>query len=129
MNGFLCTVVILCAVCALLECLLPKKAGDLGALCSLFVAVCVLGAFALSDGISFPRPSPVKYDDMSRYAFCEACKESVFRMCGEYGVAASRVDVASSDGKTVEKLTVEAAANAELAARLQKIFGCEVVFE
>ena len=120
MNEFFFTVIVLCVVCALLECLLPKKAGDLGALCSLFVVVCVLGAFTLSDGIEFPPSAPVAYDDMSDYAFRKACEERV---------TASSVQIVSQNGKSVEKLTLGTEKNDGLAARLREIFGCEVTFE
>lgn len=129
MNEFFFTVIVLCVVCAFLECLLPKKAGDLGALCSLFVVVCVLGAFTLSDGIEFPPSAPVAYDDMSDYAFRKACEEHVSEICEEYGVTASSVQIVSQNGKSVEKLTLGTEKNDGLAARLREIFGCEVTFE
>lgn len=129
MNEFFFTVIVLCVVCSLLECLLPKKAGDLGALCSLFVVVCVLGAFTLSDGIEFPPSAPVAYDDMSDYAFRKACEEHVSEICEEYGVTASSVQIVSQNGKSVEKLTLGTEKNDGLAACLREIFGCEVTFE
>ena len=75
MNEFFFTVIVLCVVCAFLECLLPKKAGDLGALCSLFVVVCVLGAFTLSDGIEFPPSAPVAYSSH----ISETCSSQALR--------------------------------------------------
>lgn len=129
MNEFFFTVIVLCAVCALIECLLPKKNGDLGALCSLFVAVCVIGVFSFSDGFEFPSSAPVEYDEAPYYAFTEACEARVLEICDEYGVPACSATVVSSDGTTVDTLTVEAEENEELAAYLRKIFGCEVSFE
>lgn len=129
MNEFFYSLIVLSVVCVLLECLLPKKSEGLGTLCSLFVVVCVLGVFTLSDGFDFPASEPVAYDALSDFAFCEACEREVVEICEEFGVFGARASVISADGRSVRKIVVEAEENDPLAARLREIFGCEVIFE
>lgn len=126
MNAFFYSAVVLCAVCAVLECLLPKNAG---ALCSLFVILSLITVFSVSDGFEMPSSEPIAYEDLSSSAFCAACEEKVAEICAEYGIFPDEVEIVSSDGTSVEKMIVRADKNSELSDRLEDIFGCEVLFE
>ncbi len=100
-----------------------KRRAISGALCSLFVVVCVLGAFTLSDGIEFPPSAPVAYDDMSDYAFRKACEEHVSEICEEYGVTASSVQIVLQNGKKRGKTDAGHRKKRRVfAARLREIF-------
>lgn len=129
MNAFFYSAVVLCAVCAVLECLLPKNAGDLGALCSLFVILSLMTVFSVSDGFEMPSSDPIAYEDLSSSAFCAACEEKVAEICAEYGIFPDEVEIFSFDGTSVEKMIVRADKNSDLSDRLKDIFGCEVFFE
>lgn len=129
MNAFFYSAVVLCAVCAVLECLLPKNAGELGALCSLFVILSLITVFSVSDGFEMPSSEPIAYEDLSSSAFCAACEEKVAEICAEYGIFPDEVEIVSFDGTIVEKMIVRADKNSELSDRLEDIFGCEVLFE
>lgn len=125
MNEFMYSVVVLCTVCAVLECLVPKEHGQIKTFIGIFAIIGIIGFFGLFEGFELPEINYEKYEDLSGYALEKAYRDEILKLAEPYKIVVTEILI--EDGK-VKKVCLTGERNDEFEEKLIALFRCEVLY-